>query len=230
MWEGLPVYVVEDTAEQLVIYVPEGAEIGFVDGDWPTADGKHPWHGKTHWEGHGCLQVQRPGDAHAVWHFWIGPDREFLCWYINLQADFVRTSIGYDTQDLELDLVVFPDGSHLVKDLELLDDRVAEGRFTAELVTWIRELGADLGRELDAGRHWWDPSWAQWKPPATWKDRGSRRTGPQRPEPPTSAPSGRDRGEVRACAPGARGGAAVALGGGRDEAVHLGKRGELVAA
>ena len=65
VWEGLPVYVVEDTAEHLVIYVPEGAEIGFVDGDWPTADGKHPWHGKTHWEGHGCLQVQRPGDSHA---------------------------------------------------------------------------------------------------------------------------------------------------------------------
>jgi len=169
-WEGLPVFVVEDTAEQLVTYVPEGAEIGFVDGDWPTPDGRHPWHEKTHWEGHGCLQVHRPGDAHAVWHFWTGPDREFLCWYINLQADFVRTSIGYDTQDLELDLVVFPDGSHLVKDLEVLDDRVAAGRFTAELVTWIRELGAELGRELDAGRHWWDPTWTRWTPPSTWRD------------------------------------------------------------
>lgn len=56
--------------------------------------------------------VQRPGDPHAVWHFWTGPDREFTCWYINLQADFVRAAIGYDTQDFELDLVVFPDGFH----------------------------------------------------------------------------------------------------------------------
>ena len=169
-WEALPVYVVEDTVDQLVTYLPEGAEMGFVDGDWPTRDGKHPWSERTHWEGHGCLMVQRPGDTHTVWHFWTGPDREFACWYINLQADFVRTAIGYDTQDLELDLVVFPDGSHVVKDLEVLDDRVAEGRFTADLVDWIRTLGAELSGEIDAGRHWWDPNWAHWTPPGTWKD------------------------------------------------------------
>ena len=165
-WEAVPVYVVEDTAEQLVTYLPDGAEVGFVDGDWPTPDGKHPWHGKAQWEGHGCLMVQRRGEAHAVWHLWTGPHREFACWYINLQAEFVRTGIGYDTQDFELDLVVHPDGTYVVKDLEVLDDRVAEGRFTAELVAWIRELGTELSRELDAGRHWWDPKWSRWTPPA----------------------------------------------------------------
>jgi hypothetical protein len=171
-WEGVPVYVVEDTSDQLVTYLPEGAEIGFVEGDWPTPDGKHPWHPKTHWEGHGCLMVQRPGDPYAVWHFWTGPVRDFACWYVNLQADFVRTDIGYDTQDFELDIVVAPDGSYVVKDLEVLDDRVAEGRFTSGLVTWIRELGAQLGEQLDAGRHWWDPEWASWVPPADWRNAG----------------------------------------------------------
>ena len=169
-WQAVPVFVVEDTPDQLVTYLPERAEIGFAEGDWPTPDGMHPWHGKTHWEGHGCLMVQRPGDPHAVWHFWTGPDRDFAGWYINLQADFVRTAIGYDTQDLELDLVVSPDGSYVVKDLEVLDDRVAEGRFTSDLVTWIRELGAQLRGDLDARRHWWDPAWARWTPPAHWRD------------------------------------------------------------
>ena len=169
-WEAVPVYVVEDTADQLVTYLPERAEIGFVDGDWPTPDGRHPWHGKSHWEGHGCLMVQRPGDPYAVWHFWTGPVREFTCWYLNLQARFVRTAIGYDTQDFVLDIVAFPDGSYVVKDLEVLDDRVAEGRFSAGLVSWIREVGAELTGELDAGRHWWDPSWAQWTPPEEWRD------------------------------------------------------------
>lgn len=163
-------YVVEDSGDEVVTYLPEGAEIGFVDGDWPTPDGKHPWYGKTHWEGHGCLMVQRQGDPFAVWHFWTGPDRDFACWYINLQADFVRTDIGYDTQDFELDLVVSPDGSYVVKDLEVLEDRVTEGRFTSELVSWIREIGARLTDDLDAGRHWWDPSWADWSPPAHWSD------------------------------------------------------------
>lgn len=46
----LPVFVVEDTDEHLVTYIPEGAEMGFVEAGWPTPDGKHPWHHKTHWE------------------------------------------------------------------------------------------------------------------------------------------------------------------------------------
>jgi hypothetical protein len=169
-WEAVPVYVVEDTSDQLVTYLPERADIGFVEGDWPTPDGKHPWHHKTHWVGHGCLMVQRSGDPYAVWHFWTGPERDFACWYINLQADFVRTAIGYDTQDFELDIVVSPDGSYVIKDLEVLDDRVAEGRFTSDLVARIREPGAQLIEELDVGRHWWDPGWARWAPPADWRD------------------------------------------------------------
>ncbi len=66
---------------------------------------------------HGVLMLQRPGEAHAVWHFWDGPDRDFTCWHLNLQAPFRRTPIGYDTQDLELDLVVSPDGSFVLKDV-----------------------------------------------------------------------------------------------------------------
>lgn len=169
-WEALPVFVVEDSEDQLVTYLPEGAKMGFVDGAWPTHDGRHPWHEKSHWQGHGTLMVQRPGDPHAVWHFWTGPGREFSCWYINLQADFVRTTIGYDTQDFELDFVVFPDGTWIVKDLEVLDHRVVEGRFTADLVDWIRDVGNELSAELEAGRHWWDPKWAEWMPPESWKN------------------------------------------------------------
>lgn len=167
-WEALPVFVVEDSPDRLVSYIAEGAEIGFVDGDWPTPSGLHPWHGRERWSGHGCLMVQRIGDPYAVWHFWTGPERAFTCWYLNLQADVARTSIGYDTQDFELDFVVFPDGSWLVKDLEVLDDRVAEGRFTAELVDWIRGLGDEISADLDAGHHWWDMSWRDWEPPTSW--------------------------------------------------------------
>lgn len=169
-WAALPVYVVEDHGEDFVAYIPPGAELGFVDGEWPTVDGRHPWDGRSRWEGHGALMVHHVGDPFAIWHFWKGPDREFTCWYINLQAPFVRSTIGFDTQDFELDIVVFPDGSWIFKDLEVLDDRVAEGRFTAELVDWVRVLGDRLGTELDAGHRWWDPRWATWTPDESWRD------------------------------------------------------------
>lgn len=167
-WFRLPVFVVEDSHEQLVTYIAPGAEFGFPEGQWPTVDGRHPWHGRTGWGGHGCLTVQRPGDHHAVWHFWTGPDRTFSCWYINLQTAFRRTGEGYDTQDLELDIVVDPDGAWQLKDFDVLPDRVREGRYTASLVEWVIDLGEQLTDELEAGRQWWDPSWAEWTPDPAW--------------------------------------------------------------
>jgi hypothetical protein len=163
-WMAVPVRVVEDSADRLVTYVASGAPFGFRDGPWPTPDGRHPWHERAAWAGHECLMVQRPNDDHAVWHFWAGEDRAFRCWYINLQTAFVPTPIGIDTMDLELDLVVFPSGDYLVKDLDVLPTRVAEGRMTQAVVDHVIELGERLTAELDAGRWWWDTAWAGWTP------------------------------------------------------------------
>lgn len=169
-WLAVPVHVVEDTDHALVTYLATGAELRFPDGAWPTPDRRHPWSSRSAWEGNGTLMVQRPGEHHAVWHFWKGADRHFDCWYVNLQTAFVRTEFGYDTQDLELDLVVHPDGSWLMKDRELLDQRVEEGRFSPALRDEVVRLGDALGAKLDAGRHWWDHRWAEWTPPAAWVD------------------------------------------------------------
>ncbi|HUF34068.1 MAG TPA: DUF402 domain-containing protein [Acidimicrobiales bacterium] len=169
-WFACPVHVVEDSEEQLVTFISPGAEFAFPDGDWPTPDGRHPWGGRSAWVGHGCLMVQRPGEHHAIWHLWEGPDRSLACWYVNLQTAFRRTALGYDTQDLELDIVVLPDGTWSFKDLEVLDDRVAEGRYSGELVEWVVALGNQLGARLDAGERWWDPTWASWTPDPAWAD------------------------------------------------------------
>ena len=95
--------------------------------------------------------VQKPGEHHAIWHFWNGPDRGFTHWYLNLQTAFARTAIGYDTQDLEVDMVVQPDGSWALKDWELLEERLAEGRFWPELDQWLRAYTTSLTERLDRG-------------------------------------------------------------------------------
>jgi hypothetical protein len=112
--------------------------------------------------------LQRPDEAHSIWHLWSGPSRAFDCWYVNIQEPFRRTSIGYDTQDLELDLVVAPDGSWKYKDDELLELRIREGRFTAERVAAIRAEGKRIADQLRGGIRWWDPKWAHWVPPREW--------------------------------------------------------------
>ncbi|MGH2363551.1 MAG: DUF402 domain-containing protein [Chloroflexota bacterium] len=160
--------VVQDSDDLLALYTPPGAPLAYPPGPWPTPNGQHPWHPKPAWEGQGMLGLQRPGEAHAVFHFWRGPAREFQYWYVNIQEPFRRTPIGIDTQDLELDIVIAPDGSWTFKDWELLDQRVREGRFTLEQAVDIRLEGDRIACELRAGRWWWDVAWKDWQPDPHW--------------------------------------------------------------
>ncbi len=159
-------YVVADDSELLALFLPANSQMGFVGRDWPTESGRHPWdRGRdTRWQGHGVLHLHRPGDAHAVWVFWHGPDREFRGWYLNLQAPYERTEIGIDTLDHELDIVVDPSGAWRFKDADLLESSVDEGRFSRSEADEILVEGVRLGRALDSGVRWWDESWATWVP------------------------------------------------------------------
>jgi hypothetical protein len=157
-WGGI---VVEDTPSLLALYMPERSPLAFAD-DFFGAP--HPWSSRDRWEGHGVLQLQRPGEMHAIWVFWHGPEREFRGWYVNLQEPFRRTSLGFDTQDLELDIVVGLDGSWHYKDSEKLELWVERGRWTEMEVAEIRREGAAIAAELEAGRRWWSEDWASWEP------------------------------------------------------------------
>lgn len=161
-WAGI---AVEDTSELLAIYMPEGSPLAF------AADffgGPHPWSSRDRWEGHGVLQLQRPGEMHAVWVFWHGPEREFRGWYVNLQEPFRRTRLGFDTQDLELDIVVGIDGSWRYKDDEKLESWIDRGRWSASEIETIRREGARVAAELGTGRRWWADEWAAWRPDPDW--------------------------------------------------------------
>jgi Protein of unknown function (DUF402) len=169
-WLATMVFVVSDEPDLLVSYLPEGSPFGFPEGDWPTPDGLHPWHGRAAWQGHGVLMLQRPADRYAVWHFWEEPGRWFAGWYLNLQEPFRRTAVGYDTQDLELDIWIPAGngGAWSFKDDDALEERVREGRFTTDEVGDIRAEGARIGALLDGGCRWWDEAWSRWQPPPDW--------------------------------------------------------------
>jgi hypothetical protein len=162
-WAGI---VVEDSPSLLALYMPEGSPLAFDDDFFGRP---HPWADRDRWLGHGVLQLQRPGEMHAVWVFWHGPEREFRGWYVNLQEPFRRTRCGFDTQDLELDIVVGPDGSWTYKDDELLAASIERGRWTSAEIAAIRAEGAAITAELEAGRRWWSEDWASWEPDPAWQ-------------------------------------------------------------
>jgi hypothetical protein len=169
VWTASDAIVVRDEPEHLVIFTPTGAPMRYPEGDWPTVDGRHPWHDKPSWRGHGCLQVLEPGEDYSVWVFWNGPDRAFDCWYVNLQAPFVRTDLGIDTLDREVDVVLKQDGTVALKDIDAIADCVRYGRFDETFAQQVVERGKSLAERLRTEGIWWEPSWSTWTPPDDWK-------------------------------------------------------------
>jgi hypothetical protein len=161
------VIVVADRPDLLGTYLPEGSPFVFAAGH-PL--GTHPWEGRAAWHGHGVLMLQRPGESYAVWHFWDAPERDFAGWYLNIQEPFRRTTLGFDTKDLELDIWAPTEGGWVLKDDELLDVRVDEGQFTPAEAARIRGIGNEIGGMLDRNERWWD-DWTPWKPDAHWVPR-----------------------------------------------------------
>ncbi|MEO6318499.1 MAG: DUF402 domain-containing protein [Acidimicrobiales bacterium] len=164
-WLANPLYVVEDVDDVLVLYQPEGSPWGFGAGDdWPTPSGRHPYAGRTAWEGAGPLGLHRAGDPFAVWAYCSGPERSFLGWYVNIQAPFRRTAVGIDSLDLELDLLVSPALEVFLKDEAQVDASAILGRFSGETSAAIHRLGEELKGRIASGDRWWDDAWRDWAP------------------------------------------------------------------
>ena len=165
-WCAFPVVVVEDSPELLVTYLPEESPFVFP----PSADGRpHPWAGKRAWHGNGMLALRRPGEAYSVMHFWDGPEPA-----IRRVVPQPRGAVSPDGDRLRLagprarrlDPV---DGPWQLKDSDLLDQRVRDGRFTEEQAVAIRRVGDELLEQLERGERWWDERWASFTPEAGWR-------------------------------------------------------------
>ena len=168
-WVAFTTRVVRDDADLLAVYLAPGSELAFAD--WPFDRWEHPWRtqGFSAWRGHGKLMLHRPGDAYSVDLFWNGPSRTFSGWYLNLQDPVRRYDGGFDTLDHELDYWVPASGPWTVKDEELFEQRVVEGRYGQEQAAAIRAAGERIVAMLEDGAHWWDERWAAWSPPPQWR-------------------------------------------------------------
>jgi len=165
-WGGT---VVQDAPDLLALYMPEGSPLRFAP--------PHLWSYTDRWRGRGVLQLQRPGEMHPVWALWEGEDRTFAGCHTNLQEPFRRTPLGVDTQDLELDIVISPDGSWRYKDDEQLKGWVERGRWTPTEIATIRTEATRIGRQLESGRRWWQDEWMSWEPTRSGRGRRCRRVG-----------------------------------------------------
>jgi hypothetical protein len=176
VWRGLvfiarPVIVVEDSPAQWRFFVAPGssakAPVG-PDGRPMRVPSDAGWTFEDRaWEGGPVLSFAWPDVAHAVLAFW---DRKGLAgWYVNLQEPLRRTSIGFDTFDHCLDVLVSADrSSWRWKDEDELEEAVHRGLFTQEQSARFRAEGRRASQRLMRGEPPFDRDWSRWRPDPAW--------------------------------------------------------------
>ena len=157
VWRAQACRIVAETAEVVALWIPAGSPAKVPGGglripgdDWKLVD-TAPRASQ--------LCVARPGRAHSVYVFWDSA-WELDHWYVNFERPLRRSSVGFDTFDEKLDLIVAPDGTHRWKDEDELEQAAALGLLDEEAVR------AEARRVLE---EWPFPTgWEDWRPDPDW--------------------------------------------------------------
>lgn len=157
----------------LLLWVPIGSDFAALLGSDGTRMREEPIErvaeaplGLTTWRDRDVLILIRPGRAHSVW--WFFYRGRFDGWYVNLEKPAVwwedGATVGLDTIDHALDLVVAADGTSQWKDED--EFRWATGRpgyWSADEARAVLAEGRRVRREAAARRFPFDGTWCDAK-------------------------------------------------------------------
>lgn len=172
---ALPTIVIQDNAEVLALYVPADAiakdnyivppaqRVAAVGNMLPSRERRHidrSWSTSS-------IRLYLPDQAFSVWLF-FSEQGEFISWYGNLEAPFVRTRFGIDTRDHSLDVLAFPDGRWRWKDEEEFARRLALGIDSANHQATVWAAGREFISRFEHRAAPFNQGWEKWRAPAGW--------------------------------------------------------------
>lgn len=120
------------------------------------------------WHTNRLLLLMEPEKYYASIYFWNHATNEFLCYYVNFQLPFSRSTHGFDTLDLELDIVIEPSYEWEWKDAQEYQDGIAKGIFQQEWIDHIDRAKLEVFQKLGSRAYPFDGSWLNWTPDPTW--------------------------------------------------------------
>ena len=168
---GLIGRVVEDDPQQTLVYVSARSGYSQPDGigseDLQKNYSINEFKERT-WNRHSVLRIMYPDTPYSIWVMWDAITNAFERWYINIEMAFVRTEIGFDTMDYELDIVVSPDFSWEWKDEDRLGELVNKGVFTETQASEFYDYGFDALKRLESRVAPFNEQWKNWKPDPGW--------------------------------------------------------------
>jgi hypothetical protein len=181
VWYIQSVMVVQDKAEEVALAVLPGAECcapeGYIhgkhgpSGHWDRWDAykKGNWKMERYtWHTNRLLILLQPEKYYASYYFWQADKNQFIGYYVNFQLPFRRNKLGFDTLDLELDILVEPTYEWRWKDAEDYQRGIQCGILREE---WIQEIEAakqEVFHRLEKRQYPYDGSWLHWLPDPAW--------------------------------------------------------------
>jgi hypothetical protein len=180
LWAARPVIVVEDSADVLALWCPEGTvrkvpstaasiPAGMTRGEWlarglarlewPLIDS--PWDVSS-------LMLHREGDWYGIWLSFLASG-EHWGWYVNFQEPYRRTEHGIQTMDMALDIIVEPDrSSWRWKDEDEFALLLDHGVIDAAAAARVRGEADRVIGLIERDEPPFDSAWPRWKPDPAW--------------------------------------------------------------
>ena len=170
--------VLVDNDDLAVVASPVNSEVRRRAGIGSGPNGRlvlpEDWDGsylQDRWFGAPVVRVHQKGVPWSVWRWHDGSDW-LPDWYVNLELPWVRTPLGFDSQDWTLDVVASTDadGSWSVryKDEDELAFYAGTGHWSAEMCATIERVGEDATAAALARVFPFDADWSNWVPKSTW--------------------------------------------------------------
>lgn len=167
----MPVEVLVDEPEQVVLWQPAGTTIMTPTGELGGPRGRNmiSWdggHRPAVWQGTGVVRAHQVGRPWSVWR-WEDGDRWRPGCYINLEFPWTRTSLGFNSGDWILDVVVDGEGAATLKDADELAWSVEVGRVGQAEADVIHSAATDAIAAMQAGEWPFSADWDAWLPMRT---------------------------------------------------------------
>jgi hypothetical protein len=170
VFEARPCVVVDDRADKTTLFVPRGT-ICAVPVDDAGARVRVPsgvWGWSRRPTTSAVLSFAWPEVPYAVLLIW-SPGDPRPRWYVNLQAPLARTTLGFDTTDHVLDVLIPPDRSGWRwKDEQELAEVVSLGLFSPEEAAGFRWWGRRAVEHVLLRQPPFDLEWDGWLPDPAW--------------------------------------------------------------
>ena len=169
VWEALSVIVIKDSPEETVLLLSPDAECAWTNiaqGNRWQAMASRDWSLQLNeWRNNWLLIFLEPNKYYAIDLIW-NEARIFTGYYVNFQLPYRRTKLGFDSFDLELDLVVNKDLEWHWKDVADYEAGIQSGGIHQSWVTEIEQAKQEVLERIDQRMYLFDGSWLSWQPPS----------------------------------------------------------------